>query len=411
MTPGPTSDARSRLRVRFVAIYFCLYLFPFPVSVFMPAIEFRVWRPLTEAVGAALGGVLGVAAPRPAYVGDAAVHQLYLVVAVAVALAASAAWHAIDNDARRVATLDRWLRLYLRLALGFTLINYGAIKVIPSQFPALGLDTLYQPIGDASPMGLLWAFMGASYPYVLFTGLVEIVAGALVMLPATASAGALLALAALTQIIALNLGYDVPQKEFAIHLWLMAAYLLAPAAPRVVAALAGRAVPPAASDTGAGPSLQRAITRASAICLVGVLAFAFFNASRNQRSTGATAPRSPLSGVWQVEALNGDPQPWRQMIFDGPEWVGLALADTSYVRVRARFEQDGRFLKLLLEDGSNEAAEVAALRIDRIGDDEVVMEGTSFSRPVHARLRRQRPRPFELSRRPFQWTREADLIR
>ncbi len=59
------------------------------------------------------------------------------------------------------------------------MINYGAVKVIKAQFPNPTLDRLLQPFGDASPMGLLWTFMGASESYNIFTGAGELIGGLL----------------------------------------------------------------------------------------------------------------------------------------------------------------------------------------------------------------------------------------
>jgi hypothetical protein len=82
-----------------------------------------------------------------------------------LALIATIAWSLVDRKRRNYTRLHEWLRVYVRFALGVTMIGYGSYKVIQSQFPPPSLDRLLQPFGDASPMGLLWTFMGASGSY------------------------------------------------------------------------------------------------------------------------------------------------------------------------------------------------------------------------------------------------------
>jgi hypothetical protein len=402
--------------IRFACAYAVLYLFPFPLSAVVPSLPYRAWRPITEAVGGAVGRWLGIATPTPAYVGDAMVHHLYLGVAAVVAMAIALVWGRLERDSGLTQRADRWLRSYLRLALAYFLINYGSIKVVPYQFPELGLDTLYQPIGDVSKMGLLWAFMGASPFYAAISGAIEVVAGVLLVFRRTAMAGALLALFVLTQVSVLNVAYQVPAKQFTVHLWLMAAYLLAADARRLWAALLGHAVSAARrSELFAAPRFNRAASWLGVGFLIYVLSFAAVNATRNERATGASAPRSPLHGVWHVEGYSAEgattEQRWRRIIFDGPEWVGLQLADESYVRVRAAFEDDGAFMTLSLEEGGNEATVIAALRVNCSAPAACTLDGTVNNKPARMQLARVEARAFELMRRPFRWIAEAELIR
>lgn len=67
----------------------------------------------------------------------------------------------------------------MRFSLAGILIDYGAAKVFLGQFSALGAERLLQKFGDASPMGLLWAFKGASPAYQVFSGVIELLAGLL----------------------------------------------------------------------------------------------------------------------------------------------------------------------------------------------------------------------------------------
>ena len=55
--------------------------------------------------------------------------------------------------------------------------GYGFAKVVPLQFAQPSSIRLGQQLGDMSPMGLLWTFMGFSPSFQIFTGAVEVLAG------------------------------------------------------------------------------------------------------------------------------------------------------------------------------------------------------------------------------------------
>jgi hypothetical protein len=137
-----------------------------------------------------------------------------------------------------------WFRLLLRFALGATMVGYGAFKVIPVQMPEPSLLRLLTPFGDLSPMGVLWAAMGAARPYQMFAGAVEMLGGALLFLPRTTLLGAIIGLGSAIQVLALNLSYDVPVKLFSFHMVLVSLLLIAPDAPRLIRVLFGQPTGP-----------------------------------------------------------------------------------------------------------------------------------------------------------------------
>src|SRR5205814_673740 len=84
---------------------------------------------------------------------------------------------------------------------------------------------------------LLWNFMGSSQPYTIFSGLLELSGAVLLIFRRTALVGALLAGAVLTNVLVLDICYDVPVKTFAAHLVAMCAFLVAPELRRLAEAL------------------------------------------------------------------------------------------------------------------------------------------------------------------------------
>ena len=160
--------------------------------------------------------------------GDTTWNYVQVLCIFALAMIAAIGWSLLDRKHRNYNRMQDWLRVYVRFALGVAMISYGSSKVIQSQFPPPSLDRLLQPFGDASPMGLLWTFMGASQSYNLFAGLGEMLGGVLLFARRTTLLGSLVSIAVMSHIAMLNFSYDVPVKLYSLHLLAMAIFLVVP---------------------------------------------------------------------------------------------------------------------------------------------------------------------------------------
>ena len=105
--------------------------------------------------------------------------------------------------------------------------------MFPTQFIFPTFGRLVEPLGEFSPMGLLWNFMGYSTPYIIFSGLAEVTGATLLLFRRTATLGAMASAAVLLNIVMLNFCYDVPVKLYSLNLLLMAIFLMAPDLPRL----------------------------------------------------------------------------------------------------------------------------------------------------------------------------------
>lgn len=207
---------------RFLFSYLALYWLPILI-------------PLWNAIVPVFGRWLGVeAVPRPNGSGDTMFHWVQCLVILLLAIVAAAVWSALDRRRTEYTRLYLGLRVGVRITLGLTLLSYGSAKLIQAPFPPPGLFRLDQSLGEFSPMGLLWTFMGASRGYNIVTGLAEMIPAVLLFFPRTTLAGALLAAGVMVNVVALNFFYDVPVKQFSVHLLAMAAFLAAHDARRLV---------------------------------------------------------------------------------------------------------------------------------------------------------------------------------
>lgn len=116
--------------------------------------------------------------------------------------------------------------IYARFFLSYMLLSYGFIKFGDGQFGMPSLFRLDQSVGEMSPMGMLWTFMGSSPAYSAFAGICQATAGFLLLFRRTSVLGALVAFGVMTNVMVLNFCYDVPVKLFSSNLALMALFII-----------------------------------------------------------------------------------------------------------------------------------------------------------------------------------------
>jgi hypothetical protein len=413
--------ASARFGFRLLFSYLVLYLLPFPLDM-IPGLGrvgeawAAVWQALVPEVGRRAFALDITVLPNGS--GDTTFNYVQTLCFAALAVVSAGLWTALDRRRSSYAVLHRWLRGYVRLALGFTMVSYGAFKVIQSQFPPPTLDRLLQPIGDASPMGLLWTFMGASLAYNVFTGLGEVAGGLLLATRRTTLLGSLVCIGVLANVVMLNFSYDVPVKLFSTHLLAMAVFLAAPDARRLARFFVLNApVEPAVLV----PLLPRATPHRVALALRTV-AFAaaavlFLFQSHQQRSQfQSSLGQGPLAGLWDVvgEAVDGAPaaspgsRGWRRLVFSSSSLVAVHAEDGSRERYRYELQPLARRLVMSKRD---DPSWTSTLEFRRLGPGEIELSGAFDGRAVRTRLRRVEEPVFRLTSRGFHWISEYPFNR
>ena len=165
---------------------------------------------------------------KPNGSGDTTYNYVQLLAICFVAILTTLIWGWADRDRANYERLATGLRLFVAAYVGLIMVMYGLAKVFKTQFPYPPDARLATTYGDSSPMGLLWTFMGYSYPYNLFTGLGEVVGGVLLMFRRTTLLGALIVIGVMSNVVVLNFSYDVPVKIYSTHLLFFAAFVAAP---------------------------------------------------------------------------------------------------------------------------------------------------------------------------------------
>jgi hypothetical protein len=412
----------TRVAFRFAFAFLTLFIFPFPLGS-LPYTDAlaepytQLWNRIVPWVGHDVLR-LGYEFPIPFNgSGDRTYEYVQAFCLLVLAAAATLVWTALDRRRKSYPLLYRWLRVCVRLYLGTVMIGYGAVKVIPMQFSRPTLDRLIQPFGDASPMGLLWTFMGASEPYVVFTGAAEMLCGILLFARRTTTLGALMCAAVMGNVVMLNFSYDVPVKLFSSLLLAMALFLLLPDARRLADLfIFNRAAGPAEMlPLFRREGLNRAALVLRTLFLVAVVGGSLYQAYESRQTF---SQRSPLYGVWEVEefSLDGEGRPplvtdrerWRRVVFDRPDVLAVQLMSDTRQRYRLELDEGQKTLSLSKRDDPNWKT---TFTYERTGPETLTLEGEADGHRIHAGLRRTDPSQFLLTNRGFHWVNEFPFNR
>ena len=301
--------------------------------------------------------------------------------------------------------LEAWLRLLLSFTLAATLFVYGFAKIYPGQFLPPSLGTLIETYGESSPMGLLWTFMGASRWYTLFGGLAGIVPGLFLCFRRTRTLGALLAAAVLTNVVALNLFYDVPVKQYSAHLLLLAIYLAAPdlAALGRLFLLRGQAQ----FRTDHVPASERLWLRRAGLGLQGlfIACAAWTIGYRSYAPYPESETHAPFYGVWVVEhpVATFKTSAWQRFYVQGAHAFRVSAENEGSIRFAGDINPEHHIITLTNKDQGD-----AHLRyiVDPADPLHLTVSGTWNKGSVAFELHRISPDAFLLQTRGFHWVSE-----
>jgi hypothetical protein len=405
----------TRAAFRFSFLYLGLFVLAtriFGSLVLAPGLEFRGFgplppmRPITVWLAESL---FGLAPPFDlgAADGETAAFLVQTLWLFAAAALGAGAWSLADGR-RHHRSLHSGFRLFVRLVLAAQMFEYGITKIIPNQFESPSLLALLTPAGDLSLNTLLWTTIGASPEYQVVTGVVEVLGGLLLLLPRTTLAGALLSMAALLHVFLLNMTFDIGLKVTTFHLVLLAAFLIAPDARRLAAAVFGNGDVGIRRDTPG--HLARVLPLVVGVWLIGVQTW--LNTGY-WYALGGGAPRSELYGIWDVGTLELDgaagpvelndyDRRWRRVVFDQPGAVVFQRTDDSFARYGAEIDPLAGTLRLTKGESRTWTS---VFLFQRASPEELTLEGEMDGHRIRLQLERLGLDTFRLLESGFRWSR------
>jgi hypothetical protein len=252
------------------------------------------------------------------------IYLLYFIMAVMGVLGAII-WSVSDRKRTNYQALYYWLTVFVRYYLAFTLFMFALEKFFKIQFPDLGYYTLSEPLGDMSPMSLAWAFYGYSYGYNVFMGLAES-AALFLLFRRTTALGALLTMATLANVMAVNFNYDVHAKMYPTALFLMAFFLLLKDLKRLMTFFfTGQAISlpviKAPVFKKRWMNISKMVLKVLVIGYFTILpVMDYFGYKKNAEERGKA--KSQISGVYDVDTFvtnkdtlsNDNPVRWKQIV-------------------------------------------------------------------------------------------------
>ena len=235
-------------------------------------------------------------------------------------------WSLLDRRAGGHPRLGRWLHLGARWYLALAMLAYAWPKFVGGQFPPPTIERLTSDVGDLTPSGVLWTFMGQSQVYTWFAGLGELLGFLLLLHRRTALLGAVVTAGVMANVCAFNWLYGVPLKQYSSHLFLIALFLLAPFRHRLWALFV--------SNGNAAPVDLRVVKTAWLgwpLALIGwfwaigaCVNAGMGNIEWRERASTTTHAMPELFGLWTVSFMTlggepvqaGDPGRWRDLAID-----------------------------------------------------------------------------------------------
>ena len=419
-----------RVLFRFFAIYLTLQIAPWNYLLAIPGASYVIgaFNALLDwGVQFTSTHYLHLADPlvQPNGSGDTSWAWTELCMFIAIAIIGTLLWSALDRkraDYRRAAY---WFRTIVRYYIAAAALSYGLIKIFALQMTFPTISQLATPLGDLLPMRLSWLFIGYSTPYQVFSGVMEMVAGLLLLSRRATTLGLIAALGAFMNVWMINLAYDVPVKIYAGHLLLACVVLLAMDAPRLIALLAFNK-PAAATSLYEPPYADRRF-RYARIALKVFMLYAIlwtpFSRTLQRAEAAKKIPRAvPLAaGVYDVRlfvrnrdtipALNSDSLRWRDFIIDNNLQGSIGTADTlfwqRYHRGYFRYKTDTGTHTIALWRTSTrlDSAGVFTARYDSPDSNSARLWTKVGNDSLYVELVRV-PRHFQLTERQFHWLSE-----
>ena len=274
--------------------------------------------------------------------GDTAISWIAVGLMILTALVVALLWSMLDRRRLQYQTAAAWLRFFLRLTLVFAMCSYGLAKLFPLQMAPPSLAVLNEPLGQSSPMTLLWTLIGLNPVYEMICGAAEVTAAALLFFRRTALAGALLTGFVMTNVLLYNLFFDVPVKLYAAHLVLFSIAITAPDF-RALIDFFWRHKPAAPSGVWVPPAERRTFRLGTLGVEATLLILVLLNVPDYHK--GAAMQReslhhpSPLTGEWHLDSAllttKGQSTPKPILTGDGQPLTAIYLEPSGRAMFRS----------------------------------------------------------------------------
>ena len=259
--------------------------------------------------------------------GDNTYAYITLFVGIILSILSCLIWTISDRGRQSYDKLFYWFTLILRIFLVGAMFLYGFVKVFQIQFQPPTFLQLLQPLGEFSPMGLAWTYMGFSKAFGMFAGIMEILGGILLIWRRTSTLGALIIIGVMTQVAMMNFSFDIPVKLFSIHIILMAGVLFMTDIKRFTNVFIKNKATASYEFYYPHPSIERrkGIATLKKILVPTLLIIASILGYLGELNVSDVNHRPSFYGVWEVEYFIQDSDTLEPLITDENRWHYLVI--------------------------------------------------------------------------------------
>ncbi len=327
-------------------------------------------------------------------------------------------WTILDKKRPSYNKLFYWFLAMIRVFLALTMLLYGFAKVFKVQFPDPSLLRLLQPLGEFSPMGLAWTYMGYSKGFSFFAGIMEVIGGLLLIPRRTQILGALTVIGVMLQVAVMNFMFDIPVKLFSVHIVLFAVILFITDIKRFIHVFilnketkTHNYYHPIDDETYHKIIIWLKIGLTSLV--IGGLSFQMYQA---QLMRGDKEEKPPLYGIWEARMFikNNDTVP--ALMNEKNRWRYLVVESKSSARVKHMNDQIDGFTfkvdtvaqKISMFDGEGDIQNNFSFNVN---DSILILDGYLYNDSLKINFTKKDHTKFLLKSRGFNWINEYPLNR
>ncbi|MCR8558301.1 DoxX family protein [Mucilaginibacter sp. BJC16-A38] len=410
-----------KIAFRFFTLFFVLYIFfnpngviPFTDGLFNFYIQpFHTFIPWLAKHVLHLGKAITIFTNGS---GDTTYDYLIILFLTTVSSAGAIIWSITGRKTRNYNKLLYWLTVVIRYYVAITMVSYGCAKIIKLQFPSPSFGKLTEPVGNMSPMGLAWTYMGYSTGFNYFTGFAELIAGLLLFFRKTTALGAIIGLVVAGNIMAINYCFDVPVKLLSTFLVLMCLFLMIRDTTRLINFFFRNRE---ALPSNLSPHRFKARWKNITLCVIKFILIAFTiwsnfaNCVSLAKQYGDNGKKPPLYGLYKVESfainnnilppLTTDTTRWNKFWISYPGGFTIKLMNDSTKYYPAKTDTIKHQIVVNLP---TDTVRVYTLNYSFEKPDIMILKGNWKQDSVLIRLHKMDPKNFPLLKRGFHWVNE-----
>ncbi|MBW8685710.1 DoxX family protein [Chitinophaga rhizophila] len=262
-------------------------------------------------------------------------------IAAFIALTGTLVWTYLDRQRKEYNQLYYWLRAIVRYRLAIGVIAYGLLKLFPQQLPYPSISQLNTHYGDLSAWKIFAMSTGVVPSMETFLGLVETIAGLLLLSRRTATIGAGIIITFTGNVFMSNLAYEGGEYVYSFYLVILALFLLSYDILRIINLLT---LERPTAPGNIRPYLPHPWHRAAKLAVKALFIFFFFGlygykTYASYRQLGYQYPHTPglkeAAGIYNVTTFRINNQELPYSLTDSVRWKDVVFETWATISIRA----------------------------------------------------------------------------